>query len=111
VLIQRNEFSFVWLTILGKPGRNRPLIEPIDSNSLADSKENSMSRFVTHFMKKVMGENGHEQEICQGIVEVDAASRAEAAELAKQKFCETERVCNWSHHADRLQVEEADFPS
>jgi hypothetical protein len=75
------------------------------------SKENSMSRFVTHFMKKVIGENGHEQEICQGIVEVDAASRAEAAELAKQKFCETERVCNWSHHADRLQVEEADFPS
>jgi hypothetical protein len=113
VLIQRNEFSVVWLTIPTKPGQNRPLIEPFGSSKqLARcSRENSMSRFVTHFMKKVIGDNGHEQEICQRIVEVNAASRAEAAELAKQKFCETEQVCNWSHHADRLLVEEADFPS
>ncbi len=70
-----------------------------------------MSRFVTHFMKNVIGDNGREQEICQCIVEVDAASKAEAVELAKQKFCETERVSNWKHHADRLHVKEADFPS
>jgi hypothetical protein len=75
------------------------------------NRENPMSRFVTHFMKSVLGDNGREQEICQCVVEVDADSQAEAAELAKQKFCESERVSNWSHRADRLEVKEADFPS
>ena len=70
-----------------------------------------MSRFVTHFMKNVIGDNGCEKEICQRIVEVDAASIAEAEKLAKQKFCQTERVVDWSLHADRVQVREADFPS
>ena len=70
-----------------------------------------MTRFVTHFMKNVLGENGREKEICQRIVEVDAASETDALTLAKQKFCETERVSHWSHHADRMHVKEADFPS
>jgi hypothetical protein len=62
-------------------------------------------------MKDVLGENGREAEICQSSLEVDAASEANAAELAKLKFCETERLRDWSLHADRIQVREADFPS
>jgi hypothetical protein len=62
-------------------------------------------------MKDVLGENGRETEICQSSLEVDAASEANAAELAKLKFCETERLRDWSLHADRIQVREADFPS
>jgi hypothetical protein len=77
----------------------------------AGLEESVMSRFVTHFMKNVIGDNGREKEICQCIVEVDAATVAEAEELAKQKFCQTERVSDWSLHADRVQVREADFPS
>jgi hypothetical protein len=69
-----------------------------------------MSHFVTHFMKKVIGDNGREQDCCQGIIEVDAAGEVEATQLAKQKFCENQRISDWSHHADRLQVTEADFP-
>ena len=42
-----------------------------------------MSRFVVHFMKVVLGENGREQEIRQCTVEVDAASKTEATQLAK----------------------------
>ena len=49
-----------------------------------------MSRFIVHFMKDVLGENGREQDICQCTVEVDAVSRTEATQLAKQKFCETQ---------------------
>ena len=49
-----------------------------------------MSRFVVHFMKDVLGENGREQEIRQCTVEVDAVSKTEAIQLAKQKFCETQ---------------------
>jgi hypothetical protein len=71
----------------------------------------SMSRFVVRFMKDVLGENGRESEICQSSLEVDAANEGDATELAKQKFCETQSLCDWSLHADRIQVKPADFPS
>ena len=70
-----------------------------------------MSRFVVRFMKDVLGENGRQVEICQSTMEVDAASEGDAAELAKQKFCEAQSLCDWSLHADRVQVKQTDFPS
>jgi hypothetical protein len=70
-----------------------------------------MSRFVVRFMKDVLGENGREREICQRSLEVDASNEGLAVELAKRKFCETEVLCEWSLHADRIQVRAADFPS
>jgi hypothetical protein len=70
-----------------------------------------MSRYVVHFMKDVLGENGHELEVCQGTLEIDAACEGDAAELAKQKFCESQSLCDWSLHADRFQIKAADFPS
>jgi hypothetical protein len=66
-----------------------------------------MSRYVVLFMKDVLGGNGREIEICQCSLEIDASSESQAAELAKQKFCETERLCEWSLHADRVQVRAA----
>ena len=70
-----------------------------------------MSRFVVRFMKDVLGENGRQAEICQCTVEVDASSEGDATELAKKKFCETQSLCDWSLHADRIQVSQSDFPS
>ena len=70
-----------------------------------------MSRFVVRFMKDVLGQNGRQAEICQCTVEVDASSEGHATELAKRKFCETEALGDWSLHADRIQVRQADFPS
>jgi hypothetical protein len=70
-----------------------------------------MSRFVVRFMKDVLGENGHEIEICQRALEVDASNEGQATELAKKKFCEKEALCEWSLHADRIQIREADLPS
>jgi hypothetical protein len=70
-----------------------------------------MSRFVVHFMKDVLGENGRESEVCQSTVEVEAPSERRAAELAKKKFCETQSLCDWSLHADRIQITAADYPS
>ncbi|QWG20202.1 hypothetical protein KMZ68_10395 [Bradyrhizobium sediminis] len=70
-----------------------------------------MSRFVVRFMKDVLGENGRQCEICQSTVEVDASNEGLATELAKKKFCETQSLCDWSLHADRIQVRQADFPS
>jgi hypothetical protein len=70
-----------------------------------------MPRFIVHFMKKVLGDFGREREIRQCTIEVDAVGKVEASELAKRKFCETRGVMIWSDHADRLDVEEGDFPS
>jgi hypothetical protein len=70
-----------------------------------------MSRFVVRFMKDVLGENGREAEICQSSLEIDAADEGAARELAKQKFCKTQSLCDWSLHADRIHVKAADFPS
>jgi hypothetical protein len=70
-----------------------------------------MSRFVVHFMKDVLGENGRESEVSQSTVEIDAPSEDHAAELAKQKFCEIQSLGHWTLHADRIQIKAADFPS
>ena len=70
-----------------------------------------MTRYVVRFMKDVLGENGHEVEICQRSVEVDAADKLNAANLAKVRFCEGECVKEWSLHADRVHVADAEFPT
>ena len=70
-----------------------------------------MPHFVVRFLKDVLGENGREAEICQSSLEIDAANEGDATELAKRKFCETQSLCDWSLHADRIHVKAADFPS
>ena len=64
-----------------------------------------MSRYVVHFMKDVLGGNGRQIEICQRSLEVDAVSEGQAEEFAKLKFCESERLCEWSLRADRIHVQ------
>jgi hypothetical protein len=70
-----------------------------------------MAQYVVRFMKTVLGENGHEADVCQGTLAVDASDEGQAVELAKQKFCEKQSLCDWSLHADRVHVSAADFPS
>lgn len=70
-----------------------------------------MARYIARFMKNVLGENGHETEICQRSIEIEATTTGHAAELAKIRFCEKENVKDWSLHADRVRVVDADFPS
>jgi len=64
-----------------------------------------MSRYVVRFMKDVLGGNGRQIEICQRTVEIDALDEGQALELAKQRFCETEGLCEWSLHADRIETD------
>jgi hypothetical protein len=70
-----------------------------------------MARYIARFMKGVLGENGHESEICQRSVEIEAPNKEHAAELAKVKFCESENVKNWFLHADRVHITESEFSS
>jgi hypothetical protein len=52
-----------------------------------------------------------EPEICQRSMEVEAADKMQASDLAKVRFCENESVKEWSLHADRVHVTDAEFPS
>ncbi|MBI5131209.1 MAG: hypothetical protein HZA66_17345 [Rhodopseudomonas palustris] len=70
-----------------------------------------MTRYVVRFMKDILGENGRHAEVCQGLLEVEAANSHDASEIAKRKFCEAGRLKEWSLHADRVHVAETDFPS
>ena len=70
-----------------------------------------MARYVVRFMKVVLGENGHETEICQRSMEVDAADKLKAADLDKVSFCERECVKEWSLHADSVHITDAEFRS
>lgn len=70
-----------------------------------------MSRYVVRFVKDVLGDNGRQAEICQSSMEVDANNKVDAAELAKKNFCGTEGVPDWSLHADRIQIVDAEIPS
>jgi hypothetical protein len=69
-----------------------------------------MSYFVVSFVKDVLGGNGRQIEICQRMMEVDASDESAAKELAKRKFCETERLCEWSLRADRIHISPAIHP-
>lgn len=70
-----------------------------------------MAHYVARFMKNVLGDNGHEAEICQRAIEIEAPCVTDAAELAKLRFCEREHVRNWVLHADRVHVTDAELPS
>ena len=70
-----------------------------------------MARYVAQFMKDVLGENGHEAEICQLSIEVEASCKGSAAELTKREFCEAERVKDWFLRADRIRIADSEFPS
>jgi len=73
-----------------------------------------MARFVVRFLKDVLGENGHEAEICQSYLEIEAANRTEAVELGKRNFVRkrylpigrfTQTGCRWprlNSHRDML---------
>jgi hypothetical protein len=75
------------------------------------SQEIHMARYIARFMKDVLGQNGHEAEICQRSIEIEAPNRGRAAECAKVKFCESENVKDWLLHADRVHITETEFPS
>jgi len=53
-----------------------------------------MTHYVARFMKNVLGDNGHEVEICQRSIEIEASCTADAADAA-----------------DRVRIIDGEFPS
>jgi len=70
-----------------------------------------MAHFVVRFLKDILGDNGHEAEVIENQLEIDAEDEGRAEELAKQLFCQLHSTGNWSLHADRIEIKPAEFPS
>ena len=68
-------------------------------------------RYIVTFYKGVANDQGHESEILQHQVEVFATSEEEALQQGQADFCRRRGLPDWSHHADRYQVDQPDFPS
>ena len=68
-------------------------------------------RYLVTFWKKIADDNGHERDIPQHKVEVFAPSREDAFQQGQADFCRRHGLLDWSHHADRYQIDEPDFPS
>lgn len=64
-----------------------------------------MSGFIIRFEKTVLGDNGHERQICEDLFEVDAPGEEQAVEIAKQRFCALHSSSDWCIFADKIVVE------
>ena len=64
-----------------------------------------MSHFKFRFLKLVSNSSGHERQICQREVDVEAQNPEEARALAEEKFCASEGVRHWHMHADTVEMD------
>ena len=65
-----------------------------------------MLKVEFRFMKIVSDSSGHERQICQCEVDVEAQNPEEARALAEEKFCASEGVKNWQMHADTVEMDQ-----
>jgi hypothetical protein len=70
-----------------------------------------MPRFLGRFYKRILGDNGRVDDVCQCTIELDATDKNQAEATAKERFCNMHGVSDWTLHADRIEVKPADFPS
>jgi hypothetical protein len=69
-----------------------------------------MSHYVVKFYKMVTA-HGHQVDACQYVAEKYKTQAADALAAAKQDFCTAHHLRDWTVHADRVEVQEAEFPS
>jgi hypothetical protein len=79
--------------------------------SFGQTQEAALAHYIVKFFKTVTGDNGHVAEIRQFEHEVLAPDPSQARVLGIRKFCDHEQLPSWSLRADRISVEEAEFPS
>jgi hypothetical protein len=68
-------------------------------------------QYVAKFTKNILSDSGHQSTIVQRTFDLQAPNRELARQLAERRFCALEGIKDWSSHADKLIIEEADFPS
>jgi hypothetical protein len=56
-------------------------------------------------MKTVTDDTGHDRQVCQCAIEIDAESAESALRPARALFCKLEEIADWSHRADCSETE------
>jgi len=70
-----------------------------------------MPIYVGRFIKEVLGDNGHAEQVCQHVVEVEACDPDAARQHAIVSFHEAVGLQDWTLRADRLDIHPADVQS
>jgi len=65
-----------------------------------------MPRYSVALLKRVSDDTGHEAEIVQHEVELDADDPQSAVAAANEDFCRAEGIGAWSDRADEIRVRE-----
>lgn len=77
------------------------------------AKATAMKRrawYVVTFYKTVASDYGYERETRQGAFDIVAADRQRALARAKDEFCRSRGLRDWSLHADRYEIERRTAP-
>jgi hypothetical protein len=64
-----------------------------------------MPLYRIRFMKTLADDTGHERQVCQRAVQVEADSGEGALNPAQALFCELEGIAHWSYRADVCDLE------
>jgi len=65
---------------------------------------NTEKHYVITFYKTVTDDYGHDRELEQSVIEVEAADEQVALVQAKDEFCRRRDLHHWSLHADRYEI-------
>ena len=65
--------------------------------------------FAVTFYKTITDNYGRDCEISQGVIELFAPDEESATSQAKEQFCRSRRLRDWSFHADRYEIRKSDL--
>lgn len=69
---------------------------------------NSHKRYIVTFFKIVTDDYGSDREICECVIKLHAVDEGSAVAQAKEEFCRSKGLHDWSAHADRYEVVPSD---
>ena len=64
-----------------------------------------MPTYRIRFMKTVMNDTGHERQICQRAIEVEADTREAAMSTSRALFCALEGIAECSQRSDCCEID------
>lgn len=65
-----------------------------------------MALYRVRFIKTVSDATGHEHRMCQREFDIEAETREDAIEEAKDRFSSAEQSSHWSLRADTIEAQE-----
>jgi hypothetical protein len=71
----------------------------------------TMALYRVRFLKTVCDATGHEHQICQSAIDVEAESNEAAIARAERLFASRNGACDWRFYVDRVHVDRSEATS